>query len=158
MSKRVKIRPIVTALFPVVLTFLVLGVVPSAVAKNEKQTICHRTGSSKNPYVVINPSKNAGGHSKHPDKNGHNDKKVPDNAPKGPTFKSGYGGCEGGGSTPPPPPGPPPGPPPPPGGGGGGGGGGNNNGGTPSNSGSPGGSGPFAAPAPAIVGEPSVTG
>ena len=72
-----KIRPTVTMLFLAALTFLVLGVVPSAGAKSDKQTVCHRTGSSKNPYVVISPSKIAGGHSKHPDKNGHNDKKVP---------------------------------------------------------------------------------
>lgn len=130
-----RIRPTVTLMFLAALTFVVLGVVPSVGAQGNagKQTICHRTGSSKNPYVVISPSKNAGGHSTHPKKGGRSDKNVPASAPKGPTFKSGYSGCT---TT---------------GGGGGGGGGG-----TPSNGGGAG--GPFAGPAPAIVGQPSVTG
>ncbi|MDP8955573.1 MAG: hypothetical protein M3N24_01240, partial [Actinomycetota bacterium] len=148
-----RIRPTVSILFVAVLTFLVLGVVPSAGAKGKagnppglakgnqgksssaaskgygsnssssrgnsgksaaasngnsgKMTICHRTGSSSNPYVVISPSKNARGHWSHPSKGGRSDKNVPANAPKGPTFKSGYSGCSTSG-----------------GGGGGGGGGG----------------------------------
>jgi hypothetical protein len=37
--------------------------------------ICHRTGSTSNPYVVINISMSAWlhGHSTHPERNGHND-------------------------------------------------------------------------------------
>jgi hypothetical protein len=130
----VKIRPTIAMLFLAGLTFLVLGVVPPAGAQGNagKQKICHRTGSSNNPYVVIGPSKNAAGHSTHPDKGGNNNKNVPNSAQKGPTFKSGYNGCSTSN-------------------GGGGGGGGSD---TPSNGGGAG----FAAPAGAIVEEPSVTG
>lgn len=148
-----RIRPAITVLFVAVLSLLLVGVVPSAGAKNDKGKICHRTGSSSNPYVVNSPRKGhtSGGHSTHPSKGGRSDAGADSNAPKGPTRKSGYS-CEQGVNPPPPPPPPngngacPPGapncpitpPPPPP----------NGEPGIP----------PFAGPAPAIGGQPTVTG
>src|ERR1051325_765932 len=45
---------------------------------NGKTTICHRTGSNSNPYVIITISNNAlpahfGENAHHPDKNGRSD-------------------------------------------------------------------------------------
>jgi hypothetical protein len=122
-------------LFLAALTFLVLGVVPSAGAGGGKMNVCHRTGSQSNPYVGISPSQNAKGHGTHPEKNGNNNKSG-SGWQKGPHNSGNCATSSGGG----------------------GGGGGGNNGGTPTNGGGPGGSSPFAAPAPAIVGQPSVTG
>jgi hypothetical protein len=70
-------------------------------------TICHRTASEGNPFVVITVSRNAGGHWTHPEKGGRNDSEVSANSPKGPTFKSGFTGCDDGPPPPPPPPPPP---------------------------------------------------
>ena len=149
-----RIRPAITVLFVAVLSLLLVGVVPSAGAKNDKGKICHRTGSSSNPYVVNSPSKGhtSGGHSTHPSKGGRSDAGAESNAPKGPTRKSGYS-CEGEPAIPPPPPPPPPPP----------------NGvcvppdpacpnGEPVIPPTNGGDGPFAGPAEAIGGQPTVTG
>jgi hypothetical protein len=137
---RMKTRPTVTALFLAVLALLLLGVIPSAGAAS-KMTVCHRTGSSSNPYVGIQPSSNAQGHSTHPDKNGNTDHMNSPGWRQGPhqsnaacTSGGGNGGnpppvcvppdplCTGGGGGNPPP------------------------------------GGPFAGPAGAIAGQPTVTG
>ncbi|HEX2089779.1 MAG TPA: hypothetical protein VHI54_07625, partial [Actinomycetota bacterium] len=72
---RTRIQPAVTVLFVAVLSLLLVGIVPSAGAKNDKGKICHRTGSSSNPYVVNSPAKGhtSGGHSTHPSKGGRSD-------------------------------------------------------------------------------------
>ncbi len=72
---RTQIRPTVAVVFAAALTLLLLGLVPSAGAGGGKQQICHRTGSSSNPYVGIQPSNNAQGHNTHPEQNGNNDKR-----------------------------------------------------------------------------------
>lgn len=59
---RSRIQPGVTTLFVAVLSLFLLGVVPSAGAGGSKQQVCHRTGSSSNRYVGIQPSSNAKGH------------------------------------------------------------------------------------------------
>ena len=152
---KARIRPSVTVLYLAILSLLLLGLVPSAVAKNDKGKICHRTGSDSNPYVVNSPRHGTGtGHGTHPAKNGRSDKDADAAAPKGPTRKSGYGGCESNVQTCPFPghpdcPLPPPPPPPP----------------CPEGSPAcPNGEpvipppGNFAGPAPAIAGQPTVTG
>jgi hypothetical protein len=133
---RMRIRPSVTVLFVAVLGLLLLGLMPSAVSQNSgKQQICHRTGSSSNPRVGIEPSNNAKGHSTHPEKNGNNDGQGGSGWSKGPSVRGGGGGCDGGGGN--------GGNPPPTNGNGNGGGGGG---------------GGFAAPAEAVAGQPTVTG
>jgi hypothetical protein len=87
---RTRIRPAVTVLFAAVLTLLLLGLIPSAGAGAGKNNVCHRTGSKSNPYVGIQPSKNAKGHTTHPDKNGNSDKFNEPGWQKGPHQS---GGC-----------------------------------------------------------------
>ena len=91
-----RIRPAITVLFAAILTLLVVGLVPSVGAQDHKQNVCHRTGSSKNPWVGIQPSQNAKGHDKHPEKNGNNDKEGGSDFKKGPSVRGGGGGCEEG--------------------------------------------------------------
>ena len=134
-----RIRPTVIAMFVAVLALLLLGVVPSAGAGGHKDNVCHRTGSKSNPYVGIQPSKNAKGHKTHPEKNGNNDKFNEEGWQKGPHQS---GGCADGGDPVIPPPPPPvcPNPPCPPG------------------NGDPVIPPDLAGPAPAIPGQPTVTG
>ena len=151
-----RLRPTIIAMFVAVLGLLLLGVVPTAGANGHKGKICHRTGSSSNPYVVNSPRKGhtSGGHATHPEKGGRTDKAADQDAPKGPTRKSGYSCVEEGGNgacppgtndpdcPPPPPPPPPPWPNPP----------------CPPGNGDPVIPPDLAGPAPAIPGQPTVTG
>ena len=146
-----RIRPTIIAMFVAVLGLLLLGVVPSAGAGGHKDNVCHRTGSKSNPYVGIQPSKNAKGHQTHPEKNGNNDKFNQEGWQKGPhqsggcVEEGGNGACPPGSNDPdcpPPPPPPPPCPNPP----------------CPPGNGDPVIPPDLAGPAPAIPGQPTVTG
>ena len=68
--------------------FLLLTALPAAAAPQDHTTICHATGSDKNPFVVIKPA-NPGvenGHADHQD--GEDVIPAPDGAQRGPTHGS----------------------------------------------------------------------
>jgi hypothetical protein len=99
---RTRMRPAVTVLFVGILTLLLLGIVPLAGAA--KQQVCHRTGSTSNRYVGIEPSTNAKGHDNNPhpgtNANPENDKRG-DGWTKGPHQSS--SACSQSVAPPPPP-------------------------------------------------------